>query len=331
MLKKSRLSYAITAALGVSTPMLMTPAQAATLEEVIVTATKRTESAQDIPITIQAIGEQSLEDMGIGNFKDYIRNLAGVTSGGRGPGRNNIFIRGISAGKGGLKIAGAVGTEPNVALYLDEAPISIGGRNIDPYMTDMNRVEVLPGPQGTLFGASSMAGTVRLITNKPQYDAFHAGFDASIADTKDGEDSHSVEAWFNIPIIDDTLAARLAVYTVEEGGYINNVFGDKTITTANPSLSVPPDVAESVSNEALVKDNYNNATYEGFRLGASWAINEDWELLLQHTNQTIETEGVWDFDPLLGDFDVQTYSPMKWRTSSISAPGRLTVALAPWI
>ena len=137
------MSIAVSTAFGLGAAAALTVPNIAQaqLEEVVVTATKRSESAQDIPITIQALGEDTLEDLGIGNFKDYIKNLAGVTSGGRGPGRNEIFIRGVSAGKGGLKIAGAVGLEPTVALYLDEAPISMGGRNIDPYMTDMNRVK----------------------------------------------------------------------------------------------------------------------------------------------------------------------------------------------
>ncbi len=309
MLKKTRLSYAIAAAVGASATVSMTPTQAAMLEEVIVTATKRSESAQDIPITVQALGQETLEDLGIGNFKDYIRNLAGVTSGGRGPGRNNIFIRGISAGKGGLKIAGAVGTEPNVALYLDEAPISIGGRNIDAYLTDMNRVEVLPGPQGTLFGASSMAGTVRLITNKPQFNEFEAGFDTGISDTSGGDNSNSVEAFVNLPIIDDKLAVRLAVYNVKEGGYIDNIRGSKQITTENPSLSVTPSVRGTVRNDDLVADNFNDATYEGYRFGVKYGVNDNWDILVQHTHQEIETEGVWDYDPLLGDLETQNFSP----------------------
>ncbi|MFT5334016.1 MAG: iron complex outermembrane receptor protein, partial [Halioglobus sp.] len=309
MLRKTRLSYAIAAAVGASAAVTMTPIQAAMLEEVIVTATKRSESAQDIPITIQALGQETLEDLGIGNFKDYIRNLAGVTSGGRGPGRNNIFIRGISAGKGGLKVAGAIGTEPNVALYLDEAPISIGGRNIDAYLTDMNRVEVLPGPQGTLFGASSMAGTVRLITNKPEFNEFAAGFDTSISQTSGGDDSNSVEAYVNLPIIDDKLAFRMAVYNVKEGGYIDNLRGSKVITTENPSLSATPASREAVRNDALVADDFNDASYAGYRLGVKYAVNDDWDILVQHTRQEIETEGVWDYDPLLGDLKTQQFAP----------------------
>ena len=309
MFKKKRLSHSIAAAVGASA-IGMSGVQAAVLEEVIVTATKRSESAQDIPITIQALGEETLEDLGIGNFKDYIRNLAGVTSGGRGPGRNEIFIRGVSAGKGGLKIAGAVGLEPNVALYLDEAPISMGGRNIDPYMTDMNRVEVLPGPQGTLYGASSQAGTVRLITNKPEFNDFMAGFDASIADTKDGDQSNALEAHVNIPLIDDTLAARLAIYNVKEGGYINNIRSTKQISLDNPGFGgTVPDTRATARNDALAKDNFNDATYQGYRIGLRWAPNENWDLQLQHTNQEIETDGVWDFDPTLGDLNSESFQP----------------------
>lgn len=306
-MRKTKLSCAIAATIAASTASV----NAAMLEEVIVTATKRAESAQDIPITVQALGEESLEDLGIGNFKDYIRNLAGVTSGGRGPGRNEVFIRGVSVGKGGLKVAGAVGSEPNVAFFLDEAPISIGGRNIDPYMTDMNRVEVLPGPQGTLFGASSQAGTVRLITNKPVLNEFEGGFTTSISDTAGGEMSNSVEAYFNIPLIEDKLAARFALFNVKEGGYIDNIRSTKQISLENPALAasgVVP-VRETANNNDLAEDDFNDATYTGVRAGINYAINDDWEVLLQHMHQEIETEGVWDFDPTLGDYQSESFTP----------------------
>ena len=309
-MRKTKLSYAVAAAIAAGASA---PAQAA-LEEIVVTATKRSESAQDIPITIQAIGEQALEDLGISNFKDYIRNLAGVTSGGRGPGRNEVFIRGVSVGKGGLKIAGAVGSEPTVSFFLDEAPISIGGRNIDPYMTDMSRVEVLPGPQGTLFGASSQAGTVRLITNKPQFNEFAAGVDASLSSTSGGEISNSVEGFINIPIIDDKLALRFAVYNAEEGGYIDNIRSTKQISRNNPTLAfyegfgIVPTRAV-VDNAAYAEDDFNDATYKGIRSSVKYAINDNWDVLVQHLHQEIDTEGVWDFDPALGDYKSQSFTP----------------------
>jgi len=307
MFQKKTLSHAISA---LTVSAITATSAHAQLEEVVVTATKRSESAQDIPITIQALGEDTLEDLGIGNFKDYIKNLAGVTSGGRGPGRNEIFIRGVSTGKGGLKIAGAVGLEPTVALYLDEAPISMGGRNIDPYMTDMNRVEVLPGPQGTLYGASSQAGTVRLITNKPEFNEFSAGFDGAISETSGADGSNAMEAFANIPLIDDTLAARIALYNVKEGGYINNIRSTWQIPLSNPGFGgTVPDSRAVTRNDNLVEDNFNDATYQGYRIGLRWAANENWDVLLQHTSQTIETEGVWDYDPELGDLNSRSFQP----------------------
>ncbi|MBT8078720.1 MAG: TonB-dependent receptor [Gammaproteobacteria bacterium] len=303
--KLNSVRRAVVVAIGAA--MAGGPVAAAEIEEIVVTATKREEVSQDIPITIQTLGEQSLQDLGIGNFKDYIRHLPGVTSGGRGPGRNEVFIRGLSVGKLGLKAAGIL-TEPNVAFYLDEAPISIMGRNFDPYMTDMSRVEVLPGPQGTLFGASSQAGTVRLITNKPQFNDFDFGFDASISDTTGGDMSNSMEGYFNIPLIDDKFAARIAMYTVKEGGYIDNVAGTKAITDANPALISVANAAVAY-NDDLAGNNYNDATYQGFRLGFKYAFNDQWDLLVQQFHQEIETEGVWDYDPSLGEMKSQTFSP----------------------
>ncbi|MDG1905505.1 MAG: TonB-dependent receptor [Arenicella sp.] len=305
MFKRNKLSYAIATAVALGTAV---PASAA-IEEVVVTATKRSASAQTIPVTIQAIGEQALEDLGVANFKDYIRNLAGVVSGGRGPGRNEIFIRGVSAGKGGFKIAGAIGTEPNVALYLDEAPITLAGRNIDPYMTDMQRVEVLPGPQGTLFGASSQAGTVRLITNKPQHNDFDAGFDASYSSTKGGGNSNSVEGFLNFPLIDDKLSARIAIFNAKEGGYIDNIEGSKQIALTNPGLYVVPDFRETVYNAQFARDDFNEATYAGYRASLKYSPNDEWEVLLSHFDQELDREGVWDYAPDLGDFNSQSFAP----------------------
>ena len=330
---KKPMSIAVSTAFGLGAAAALTVPNIAhaQLEEVVVTATKRSESAQDIPITIQALGEDTLEDLGIGNFKDYIKNLAGVTSGGRGPGRNEIFIRGVSAGKGGLKIAGAVGLEPTVALYLDEAPISMGGRNIDPYMTDMNRVEVLPGPQGTLYGASSQAGTVRLITNKPEFNEFSAGFDASVANTTSADRSNGLEAYANIPLVDDTLAARVAIYNVKEGGYINNIQATRQLPMTNPTIAgagYMPETREVSRNDHLVEDNFNDATYEGFRLGMRWAPSDDWDVVAQHTSQTIDTQGVWDYDPTLGDLNSVSFQPDfaedEFELTTWTASGRVS-------
>ena len=139
----------------------------AQIQEVIVTATKQEASTQDIPVAVSALGQEALEQLGITDFTDYLIQMPGVTAGGNGPGQNTIYIRGVASTTPNLTTSGVAGLAPNVALYLDEQPLSQPGRNLDVYAADMNRVEVLKGPQGTLFGASSQAGTVRLITNKP--------------------------------------------------------------------------------------------------------------------------------------------------------------------
>jgi len=308
-----------------------TPAHAA-IEEITVTATKRLASMQDIPLAVQAVSAEQLEQENIQSFADYVMLLPNVTSGGRGPGQNEIYIRGAAVDAINITVAESQGSAPNVALYLDEQPVTAGGRNLDVYVTDMERIEVLPGPQGTLYGASSMAGTVRLITNKPVIDEFQASATGSWSTTEGGDDSNSLEAMINIPIIEGKFAVRAALYNDNQGGYIDNVEGtfvaDPAINPTFPGDSVfyaegtqfvngtvvgPGGVTIPVSktvasNSPTTKDNYNTATYSGMRLGAKYLINEEWELLVQHTRQTLQTEGVFDYDPEVGDLKVSRFT-----------------------
>ena len=195
------------------------------IEEIVVTATKDAESMQDVSLAVLAINLQPPEEQHIDVFTDYVRNLPNVTAGGRGPGQNEAFIRGLAVDPVNVSIAEANGTTPNVAMYLDEQPASAGGRNLDIYLTDIARVEVLPGPQGTLYGASSQAGTIRLITNKPQVDRFELGFEASVGLTRGGKASNSAEAVMNLPIAAGRMGVRLAIFNDQRGGYIDNMPG----------------------------------------------------------------------------------------------------------
>ena len=138
------------------------------IDEIVVTARKKAESLQDVPIAVSALDEKMLDELGVDVFTDYLLQMPGITAGGSGPGQNTIYIRGVASTTPNLTTAGVAGLAPNVSLYLDEQPLSQPGRNLDVYAVDMERVEILAGPQGTLFGASSQAGVVRLITNKPQ-------------------------------------------------------------------------------------------------------------------------------------------------------------------
>ena len=296
-----------------------TTAFAATeIEEVIVTATKRASSAQEIPVTVNVLDETTMDDVAIGNFDDYVRHLPNVSSASVGPGRATVYIRGMAVQPITVLLSGAQGTTPNVALYLDEQPVTAPGRNLDVYATDIQRIEVLPGPQGTLFGASSQAGTIRLITNKPQVDAFATGADVTMSNTKDGDMSTAIEAFINIPV-NDRMAVRGAFYSVNEGGYIDNVLGSFTTDPAVNPLSTATASAvryEAANNGSLVESDFNDSYYKGARISGSYAFSpderwmlEDVDVLVQHTVQELGSDGVFDFDPEVGDLDVNRYFP----------------------
>ncbi len=191
---------------------------------IIVTATKRESDLQDVAVSVQALGEEGLEELNIDTFEDYLEQLPTVTAGGSGPGQNTIYIRGLASTTPNLTTAGVAGLAPNVAMYLDEQPLAQPGRNLDVYAADLARIEVLSGPQGTLFGASSQAGVVRLITNKPSLAGFDASADAGVSFTEGGATSYKTEVMLNVPVT-NTLAVRGVAYLDKQGGYIDNVAG----------------------------------------------------------------------------------------------------------
>lgn len=306
---------AIAASAGASPALGQTQTPSARLDEIIVTATKRPATAQDIPVAVLAIDGDAIEDLNIGNFDDYVRNLPGVTSGGRGPGQSTVYIRGMAVEPITVLLSGAQGTVPNVALYLDEQPVTAPGRNLDVYAADLERIEVLPGPQGTLFGASSQAGTVRLITNKPSFDGVSTSVSSSIADTHMGGLSTGLEAVINVPV-NDSLAVRGAFYNIRRGGYIDNVQGTFTTDPAiNPDSNATPDAVsyETANNIALVEKDFNTSFYQGFRLSGLYLINSAWDLTLQYTRQELGADGVFDYDPEVGDLEVNRFFPDELR------------------
>lgn len=301
----------------------------AQLEEVIVTATKRSASTQDIPVAVQALGENTLKDMGISNFDDYLVQLPGVTAGGSGPGQSTIYIRGVASTTPNLTTAGVAGLAPNVALYLDEQPLAQPGRNLDVYAADLSRIEVLAGPQGTLFGASSQAGTVRLITNKPDFSGTYGSVKLGSSFTKDGEMSNSAVGVFNTPV-SEKLALRGVVYVDRMGGYVDNVAGTLSAsesarfrpagTVRDNGLPVSPQRAGFQStadlsgvtfidadNGTAAEDDFNDATYSGFRLSGVYTINANWDLQVSHMRQQLDSDGVFFSDPELGDYEISRF------------------------
>ncbi|WP_309752073.1 TonB-dependent receptor, partial [Novosphingobium sp.] len=331
-----------------------------TVPDLIVTATRRAESANRIPVAIQAIGGEELDQLGVANFEQLVEYLPNVRTASRGPGISSIYIRGLSTDTAGAQILGVAGVQPNVALYVNDAPASTPGRNLDIHATDINRIEVLAGPQGTLFGANAMGGAIRYITNKPELDEVHAGFSATAATTKGGAPSFGVDGFLNLPIIKDKLGLRLAFYSDHQGGYIDNVAGTYRmpwdpggagrLPTGNPLLvaqaiescvgvvgcvatatgtsggfKVP--LRQSISNSAFIEDNYNDANYNGGRATLAYQINDDWSIEAMTLYQELETDGVFDYTPAIGDLKVQQYGPNTLEDtislSTLTIKGRL--------
>jgi len=320
-MNKTKISCAIVTALALNPAIAQEKTAKAQIETIQITATKRTESIQDVPVSVSALNGEALEVLGIESFSDYVEFLPNVIFQGTGPGQNEIYIRGAATSQTNIAVSSVQALQPSVAFYLDEQPVSMQGRNLDVYAADMERVEVLPGPQGTLFGASSQSGTVRMISKKPDHSGFAAGLDVNIGSTKGGEMSNSVEAFMNFTPTDE-LALRVVAYNDKQGGWIDNILNKPGEGGYTGSAVVIDRISGGVlsdpqntpvvppKNDSLVEDDTNDAIYAGVRFGMSYLINEDWSLLVQHTDQSLETEGVFAYDPNLeGESSVNRFIP----------------------
>jgi outer membrane receptor protein involved in Fe transport len=313
MQANSKLFYAIAAILGAGSAghaaaATATDADAATdqIQEITVTAQRRTENVQDVPIAIQALTGETLAQLNVTSFDELIKYLPNVTAPSSGPGQAQIFMRGLSAGSQGTQSGGSIASFPNVAIYLDDQSGQLPGRNLDVYAADLERVEVLEGPQGTLFGAGAQAGAIRYITNKPKMNVTEGSVTAGYGTTAGGDPNSDVTAVLNLPLIADTLAIRGVIYDDNRGGYINNVPAtftrspnDLGIHYANYPTNCGTGVACQVPPGSPVINNYNIAanainpvTYQGLRVSALWDINDHWNVLLTQSYQSIDAEGV---------------------------------------
>jgi iron complex outermembrane recepter protein len=258
-------------------------------DEVIITANRREESLQDVPITIQAFAGDELKQLNVATTSDLLKYTPNVTYSGNGPGTGNVFIRGLGSYGSGNQTQSTIAPFPNVALYLDDQSMQFPARSNDVYLVDMERVEVLEGPQGTLFGGGAQAGAIRYITNKPKLDATSGEFNAGYGTTAGGDPNSNLNAVLNLPLIADTLAVRAVVFSDHQGGYISNVPG--TIGYLPNSPQVLAGVNPIANNASLLQTNTNALDYQGARLSVLYRINDGWNLLLQQNYQDMQADG----------------------------------------
>jgi iron complex outermembrane recepter protein len=301
----SKLSYAIAAILSSSAAGGFAHAAGATdtgdtssdtIAEIVVTAQRRVENAQDVPITIQAMTGVTLQQLHVTTFDDFVKYLPNVTTSSAGPGQGAIFMRGLSVGVTGEQGTGTTGPFPNVAVYLDEQSTSLPARNLDVYAADIERIEVLEGPQGTLFGSGAQAGVLRYITNKPKLDTTEGSANAAYSYTAGGNPNSSANGTINIPLIADTLAVRAVIYNDARGGYINNVPQTFSRSATDEGLkangAVPTD-SLVINNNNLVANAINPVTYSGIRASLLWKVNDTWDALLAQSYQNMNAQGVF--------------------------------------
>ncbi|MCZ6717690.1 MAG: TonB-dependent receptor [Gammaproteobacteria bacterium] len=277
------------------------------LEEIIVTAQKRSENLQDVPIAVTAIDNTGLEELGIQDFADFARmapNLSFKNKGGASGA--TIIMRGAADGGD----ANPSGSQPSVGVYLDEAPVTSIGANLPIHIYDMERIEALGGPQGTLFGASSQSGTVRYITNKPDAEKFSGGFDVQGNGMTDGDTGYTGEAFVNVPL-GESAAIRLVGWYLDEGGWIDNVPGGSYTYALTASFTGLPGTSFTKTNDAFAADDINELTKAGLRAALRVDLSENWVADASIIYQKLESEGVWEQGAGLADVgerNVQRFS-----------------------
>lgn len=260
------------------------------IEEIIVTATKREASLQDIPMSITAFTNADIVRQGFKQLDDYIGQIPALSFARREPGGTNVIMRGCATS--GVAFADTATT----AVYLDEQPITVAGINPDPRLVDIERIEALSGPQGTLFGDASQCGTLRILTNKPDTTQFDGWIDLTANAIEHGDTGYDVSAMVNIPLADNKAALRLVGFYAEEAGYVDNVLGVSPGGVAKDDMGVPFAPGGTFDNAAFVEADINSSTVTGGRLGLRVSPGDNWTIDLTGIFQNTESDGLGDTD-----------------------------------
>jgi len=304
----------VAAAIGLS---IAGASRGAELEEVVVTARQRAESSQDIPMMVQSLSGEDIQKQGITTLEDFSRFVAGLNIQTTTPGQNTIVFRGVSDGGGFL-------VDPTAAIYLDEQPMSQTSFAPDIYPVDIARIEALAGPQSTLFGASSQSGAVRVITNKPDPEAFSANIGGGLSSTSEGGNGYDIDGTVNIPL-SDSVAIRLSGFSSRDAGFIDNVLGNTVVDDYfGTGLGGQKD------NSAYLKEDINDVDWQGGRAAIRWLVNDNWTVTATANYQDLEAKGFNDYDPNVGDLETVKFASEfrtdEWLQTSLVIEGDLGFA-----
>jgi len=300
---------------AISLPAYAQSAAAEDTDEIVVTAQKREQNLQDVPVAITAIGTEKLDQLQVNEFADVVKFLPSVTIQQGGPGFAQVYFRGVASGENANHSASL----PTVGTYLDEMPITTIQGALDIHAYDLARVEALAGPQGTLYGASSMAGTLKLVTNAPDTSGFYGNAGVEINNVAHGDFGSVFEGFINAPL-SDSAALRLVGWYRDDGGYIDNLPGSRTYPTSGITQN----------NAALVEKNYNDAETYGARLALGIDLDENWTIKPTLMGQIQNTEGSYARErsgQSSGKYTTVQYNPEgskdKWIQAAMTIEGKI--------
>ncbi|WP_068071891.1 TonB-dependent receptor [Novosphingobium lentum] len=295
---------------------------------IIVTAQKRSENLQNVPISIQALSTKKLDQLNVTRFSDYAQQLPSVTFQALGgtPGTNVVYMRGVASGGDGNHS----GSLPSVGVYLDEQPVTTIGGNLDVHIYDIARIESLSGPQGTLYGASSEAGTIRIITNKPSLAGFEGRVDAEVNTVHNGGTGAKVEGMINAPL-SSNAALRVVGFYQRDAGFIDNVPGCRAfLPETNPLGCTATNGGIVVNNAAFVKKNYNDTETWGGRAALKVDLDDNWTVTPSVIYQDTRSHGSYGYDSSVGDLQVQHFFPEFRRDRFVQAALTIEGKIGNW-
>jgi outer membrane receptor protein involved in Fe transport len=279
---------------------------------ITVTAQKREENVQDVPISMDVLDTYKLQEMNVKNLNDYVKLLPSVSIQNLYLGFSQVYMRGVASGSNGNHS----GPLPSVGMYLDEEPITTTQGSLDINIYDINRVEALAGPQGTLYGASSQSGTIRIITNKPDPSAFSSSVEAEVNTIDNGGIGYVTQGYVNVPFNAST-ALRVVAWSKQDAGFIDNVFGTRTY----PSSGITADNADRV------REDYNSVNTQGARAALKIDLDDNWSITPTVTGQNQNAQGINAFDPGVGDLKVTHFYPEnfndRWIQAALTVQGKI--------